>query len=358
MKRIFARIQVQHPGYSLDVDLDLPGKGISAIFGQSGAGKSTILRCFAGLERGYARYLAVADEVWESAAKGVFLPPHKRPVGFVFQDVCLFKHLNVRRNIEYGMKRVPQAQRTISLDDAVDLLGIGHLMDRAPDTLSGGERQRVGIARALATSPTILLLDEPLAALDMARKAEIMPYLERLNRQLNIPMLYVSHAIDEVARLADHLVLLEDGRVQASGATNHLLTRLDLPLVQGDGAAAIVKGQVTAAEPAFDLVCVAFVGGHIWLPGKAEKVGQAVRLRIQARDVSLSLAQVRDSSILNSFPAVVTDLVDDAFGQVMVGLDVGGTRMLSRITRKSAATLALEAGKSLYAQVKGVAVLG
>lgn len=357
MNGIRTNLQVQHPGYAMDADLYFPAKGISAIFGQSGAGKSTILRCIAGLERGHAQFLSVGEDVWENVLGGIFLPPHKRDVGYVFQDVCLFEHLNVQRNIEFGMKRTPASQRKISLDDAIDLLGIAHLMDRKPDTLSGGERQRVGIARALATSPRIMLMDEPLAALDMSRKTEILPYLERLNQELNIPMLYVSHAIDEVARLADYLVLLEAGKVLACGAPSELLTRLDLPLAHGDTAAAVVAGKVTAAESAFDLICVEFNGGKIWLPGRAEKVGRTMRLRVQARDVSLALTRVEGSSILNSLPATVTDFADDAYGQVMVGLDVGGMRLLSRITRKSASVMAMEVGKPLYAQVKGVAVL-
>ncbi len=357
MNDIRANLRVRHPGYAMDADLHFPAEGISAIFGQSGAGKSTILRCIAGFERGHAHFLSVGENIWENVAGGVFLPPHRRDVGYVFQDVCLFEHLNVRRNIEFGMKRTPTLQRKISLDDVIDLLGIAHLMDRKPGTLSGGERQRVGIARALGTSPRIMLMDEPLAALDMPRKMEVMPYLERLNQELRIPMLYVSHAIDEVARLADHLVLLEAGKVLASGAPSELLTRLDLPLAHGDAAAAVVAGKVVAAESEFDLICVEFNGGNIWLPGLAEKLGRSVRLRIQARDVSLALTRAEDSSILNSLSATVTDLADDAYGQLMVGLDVGGVRLLSRITRKSASVLALETGKSLYAQVKGVAVI-
>ena len=218
------------------------------------------------------------------------MPTHRRALGYVFQETRLFAHLDVRRNLEYGMKRVAAAQRRVSLAQAVELLGIGHLLARRPDTLSGGERQRVGIARALATSPRLLLMDEPLASLDLQRKREILPYLERLHAELDIPVIYVSHAADEVARLADHLVLMEAGRVLASGPANALMTRLDLPLAHGDAAGAIIDGdRRRASMRAFGLTQLAFAGGTLWLPHGGTRIGQAVRVRIQARDVSLTL---------------------------------------------------------------------
>ena len=214
---IQARFKVEHAGFTLDVDLNLPGRGVSALFGHSGSGKTSCLRCFAGLDRPSDGYLQVNGEVWQDSAQGLFVPAHKRAVGYVFQGANLFAHLSVRRNLEYGLKRIPAAQRRIALEQAVALLGIGHLLQRLPGKLSGGEQQRVGIARALLTSPRMLLLDEPLAALDLKRKQEVLPYLERLHSELQMPIIYVSHAPDEVARLADHLVLLEDGKVSASG---------------------------------------------------------------------------------------------------------------------------------------------
>jgi molybdate transport system ATP-binding protein len=357
MKSIYARVNLDYADFSLAVDLDLPNQGITALFGTSGAGKTTLLRAIAGLVRAHSGYIQVGDEVWQDDARGIFVPPHQRALGFVFQDVLLFDHLDVKKNLEFGMKRIPVSQRKISLDHAVDLLGIGHLMQRKPCTLSGGERQRVGIARALATSPHVLLLDEPLAALDMQRKLEIMPYLERLNTDLNIPMLYVSHALDEVARLSDHVVLLKAGRVVATDSTHRLLTRLDMPLAHGDTAAAIVDGVVVSLDPEFHLANVEFSGGQILLPNDTVRTGQRVRLRIQARDVSLTLEPQSGSSILNSIGITVVDLADDTLGQVMVGLNAGGTRLLSRITKKSARALELAPGKTLFAQVKGVAVI-
>jgi molybdenum ABC transporter ATP-binding protein len=202
-------------GFSLDVDVRLPGQGVSAMFGPSGCGKTTLLRCVAGLTRPASGYVAVGGQVWQDDAAGVWLPTHRRPLGMVFQEASLFPHLTVQRNLDFGRRRVPAAERRVSLEQAIELLGIGHLLARRPAGLSGGERQRVAIARALATSPRLLLMDEPLAALDAARKAELLPWFERLARELRIPVLYVTHALDEVARLADHLLLLEGGRARA-----------------------------------------------------------------------------------------------------------------------------------------------
>ncbi|GAB3472051.1 molybdenum ABC transporter ATP-binding protein [Polaromonas eurypsychrophila] len=358
MSGITAVFRQAYKDFSLDVALDLPGRGVTAFFGVSGSGKSTLLRCIAGLERARSGQLVVSGEVWQDDASGVFMPVHRRPLGLVFQDASLFAHLDVRRNLDYGRSRVPAAQRRVSLEQAVELLGIEPLMERRPDTLSGGERQRVAIARALATSPSLLLMDEPLASLDLQRKADVLPYLEKLHAELDIPILYVSHAPDEVARLADHLVLLEAGRVTAAGPTRELMTRLDLPLAHGDAAAAVIEATVTHLEPAWQLSHLEFPGGQISLPSQALQPGQKVRVRIQARDISLSLQRQEGSSVLNVFAAIVTGLADDSPGQLMVSLDAGGSTLLARITRKSAAALQLQPGSAVFAQVKGVAVLG
>lgn len=365
MHRILARFKMAYPGFALDVQLDLPGRGVSALFGPSGCGKTSCLRAMAGLERARGGFLQINGEVWQDEAHGRFLPCHQRPLGYVFQEASLFPHLTVRANVEYGMLRVPAAQRRVSLAQAVELLGISHLMERQPGTLSGGERQRVAMARALATSPRLLLLDEPLAALDAQRKAEILPYLERLHGQLDIPVLYVSHALDEVARLADHLVLLEAGRVAASGPTGELLTRLDLPLAHGDAAGAVIAGTVQGHDAVYHLSRVGFsegraqpAGGSLLLTSTvARPPGQPVRLRVQARDVSLTLQPQSGSSILNILPATVLALSEDSPGQTMVALDVGGARLLARLTQRSVEALALVPGLRVYAQIKGVAIL-
>jgi len=344
--------------FSLTVTLVLPGRGVTAIFGPSGSGKTSLLRSIAGLERESRGHLVVNGEVWQDDVKGILIPTHQRPLGFVFQEANLFEHLNVRRNLDFGLPRVPVSERRVSLDQAIELLGIEGLLQRQPGTLSGGERQRVAIARALATSPRLLLMDEPLASLDMSRKAEIFPYLERLHAQLDIPVLYVSHAPDEVARLADHLVLLDAGRVTAAGPTRELMTRLNLPLAHGDSAAALIDATVAQLEPAYHLSYADFSGGRISLLNQSAKLGQRVRVRIQARDVSLTLLQQEGTSVLNIFPVTITGLSDDSPGQVMLSLDAGGSTLLARITQKSAEALQLRPGRRVYAQVKGVAVLG
>jgi len=260
--QITAQLMVAHPGFTLDVNLQLPGHGVTALFGPSGCGKTTCLRAIAGLARARPGRVVVNGDVWQDDAQQIWRAPHGRGLGYVFQEASLFDHLSVRGNIDYGLKRTPAARRKVALEQAVELLGIAPLMDRKPHALSGGERQRVAIARALATSPRLLLMDEPLAALDAERKAELLPYLEQLQRTLDIPMLYVSHAIDEVARLAGHLVLMQDGRVRAQGDTHALIVRLDLPLAHGDAAATVIDGTVLQHDAHDHVTTVSFAGGQ------------------------------------------------------------------------------------------------
>ena len=226
------------------MDLHLPGSGITVLFGASGSGKTSVLRCVAGLERAHPGLVVVDGEVWQDDTAQVFLPTHQRALGYVFQESSLFAHLDVLGNLRYGLKRARSAQAEATLQTAIELLGIGRLLQRRPGQLSGGERQRVAIARALATSPRLLLLDEPMAALDLARRQEIMPWLERLRDELHIPMLYVTHSADELARLADHLVVLEGGQVKAAGPVDQVLSSVHLPMVLGDDAGALLRGQV------------------------------------------------------------------------------------------------------------------
>lgn len=356
--RIEARFHIQHPGFRLDVDLDLPGRGVSALFGHSGSGKTSCLRCFAGLERPPQGYLRVADELWQDSASGYFLPAHQRAIGYVFQDANLFPHLTVRRNLEYGQRRIAAAQRRVALDQALALLGIGHLLERLPSALSGGERQRVGIARALVTSPRLLLMDEPLASLDLKRKLEVLPYLERLHEELEIPLLYVSHAPDEVARLADHLVLLEDGQVRASGPLKETLLRADLPFALEDDAEAVIDGQVCAHDARYGLLHLRLPGSaaSLRLPHAALPEGRPVRVKIKARDVSLGLQRAEDSSLLNLLPAQVESW-QMLEAQVLLTLSVGEQRLLARITRYSFDQLGIHQGQAIWAQVKSVSLL-
>lgn len=362
------RLSVPYPAFELNIDLDLPGNQVTALFGPSGSGKTTCLRAVAGLERMRSQrddqggrgntLIKVNGDVWQDDANGVFVPPHLRALGYVFQEASLFAHLSVAQNLKFGQSRVPQDQRRVSLDQAVELLGIGHLLTRKPQTLSGGERQRVAIARALATSPRLLLMDEPLAALDAKRKAEVLPYLETLHRELAIPILYVSHAVDEVARLADHLVLLEAGRAVASGPTATLMTRLDLSMAQGDAAGAVIHATVVGHDPDYHLTQARFAGGEFSIPQQALEIGHALRIRVQARDVSLTLEKQAGTSIQNIMPVTITALALEGSGQVMVRLDAAGTPLLARLTARSVDMLKLEAGKRVFAQIKGVAILG
>ena len=356
MNAIRARFSLDRGGFTLDVDLDLPGGGITALFGHSGSGKTTLLRLMAGLERAEQGELAVNGQVWQDAAS--FLPTHRRPLGYVFQEASLFPHLNVRRNLEYGMKRVPVAERKVGLEQAIELLGIGPLLGRKPDSLSGGERQRVGIARALALSPRVLLMDEPLAALDLARKKEILPYLERLHDELDIPVIYVSHAPDEVARLADHLVVMDAGRAVASGPLTETLARLDLPFRLGEDAGVVLDAVVAERDAQWNLAKVDFGGGAVWVRDGGQAVGRHVRLRILARDVSLALTPHNGSSILNTLSAAVVAIADDTHPALaLVRLNVGGSPLVARVTRRSAAALEVTPGKLLNAQIKSVAIL-
>ncbi|KAA8711968.1 molybdenum ABC transporter ATP-binding protein [Pseudomonas cannabina] len=357
---IEVRLEMAYPEFTVSTDLTLPGFGITALFGPSGSGKTTCLRCIAGLEKAGHGFVRVHDEVWQDSAKGIFLPPHKRAIGYVFQEASLFAHLSVRANLEFGMKRILRPQRRIEMRQATELLGIDHLLERRPDTLSGGERQRVGIARALLTSPRLMLLDEPLAALDARRKNEILPYLERLHHELDIPMLYVSHAQDEVARLADHLVLLEEGKVLASGPIQETLARLDLPLAMGGDAGVVIEGLVSAYDREYHLLSVTLPGSTLCIRVAHAEMppGTALRIKVQARDVSLNLQPEDHSSILNRLPVtVLEEMPADNTAHVLVKLDAGGTPLLARITRYSRDQLHLHRGQPLWAQIKAVAVL-
>ena len=347
--------------FTLALDLTLPGRGLTALFGASGSGKTTCLRVLAGLEPAASGRLSVGGELWQDSARGLFVPPHQRALGYVFQEASLFDHLSVQDNIRFGYRRTPAAQRRYGWDHGLALLGIGHLLRRMPHELSGGERQRVAMARALATSPRVLLMDEPLAALDAPRKAEILPWLEQLHQALDIPVVYVTHSVDEVARLADHVVLLEQGRVLAQGPVLELMTRADLPLAHGDSAGALVEAVTCGLQSDSDLCELRFDGGTLLLPQtRATPLPDRtpVRVRIQARDVSLSLVQPEQTSVLNCLPATVTEVSEDGPGQVLVGLRLGqDTRLLSRISRLSCERLGIAPGLPVYAQIKGVAMV-
>lgn len=357
---IDVRLKRAYTGFSLDVDLNLPGRGVTALYGHSGSGKTTCLRCIAGLERAEHGFIQINDEVWQDSDNGIFVPPHKRALGYVFQEASLFPHLSVLANLQFGLKRIAKSQRRVDMAQATELLGIGHLLERHPQHLSGGERQRVGIARALLTSPKLLLMDEPLAALDSQRKSEILPYLQRLHDELDIPLLYVSHAQDEVARLADHLVLLSEGKALASGPIGETLARLDLPMAMGDDAGVIIEGQVSAYDAQYQLLSLQLPATEmsIRVTHAPMKIGQTLRCRVHARDISLTLQNSEFSSILNRLPVtVVSEQSADNAAHVLIRLDAGGTPLVARITRYSRDQLGVHPGQLLWAQIKAVAVL-
>jgi molybdate transport system ATP-binding protein len=352
---IRVRFQIERGTFRLGVDLDLPGSGMSSIFGPSGCGKTSLLRAVAGLDRYADGQCVVNGLCWQDG--DLFLPPHRRSLGYVFQEPSLFEHLDVRGNIHYGQKRADPEGRRIALDDAVDLLELGGLMERSPSTLSGGERQRVAIARALAVNPRLLLMDEPLSAVDVSRRQEILPYIESLHRELVIPVIHVSHLPGEVAQVADHVVLLGQDGVEASGDVHDLFTRLDLSLAHESRASSLVEARVAGTEAEFGLARLEFEGGQFLVTQGGLRPGRRVRLRVLARDVSLTLERQADTSILNIIETTVQELQGEDEARVLVRLLAGGTLLLASITRKSAHDLALEPGQRVFAQVKSVALL-
>ena len=371
---IEARLQLSRPCFVLDAKLTLPAQGVTALFGPSGCGKTTLLRALAGLERAQGR-VAVNGEVWQDDASGVWRPVHQRALGYVIQEAALFPHLSVQGNLDYASRRAGaaagaacrSASTGFSIDAAIELLGIAPLLARSPATLSGGERQRVAIARALAAAPRLLLMDEPLAALDAERKAEILPYLERLQRSLALPIVYVTHALDEVARLADHLVLLQGGQVLAAGPLAELMARTDLSLGRQDEAGVVIHGRVRVHDSAFGLSHIGFAGGALWLGALAAPVGSPVRVRVLARDVIVSRQAPLQSSVLNVLPAVLESSQTERHTVLLrlrlttdatAGTEAGSppTYLLARITRRSHDTLGLRDGDALFAQIKGVAL--
>jgi len=357
---IQVHLRLDYPDFALDLDLQLPGRGVTALYGHSGSGKTTCLRCIAGLEKAPEAFIRINDQVWQDSARKLFVPPHKRALGYVFQEASLFAHLSVRANLEFGLRRIPREQRRVDMAHATELLGIGHLLDRHPQHLSGGERQRIGIARALLTSPQLLLMDEPLAALDSQRKNEILPYLERLHDELEIPVLYVSHSQDEVARLADHIVLLSAGKALASGPIGETLARLDLPMALGDDAGVVIEGTVIAYDSQYQLLTLQLPDSqlNVRVAHAPLASGKRLRFKIQARDVSLSRQPGEHSSILNLLPVTLTgEIPADNSAHVLIRLEAAGTPLLARITRYSRDQLQLAPGQTLWAQIKAVAVL-
>jgi len=357
VSRIRARLYRPLDRFDLQVDLDVPAAGITALYGPSGSGKTTLLRCLAGLERAAGGgSVQIGDLVWQDDQRGHFVPTHRRALAYVFQDAYLFPHLDVAANLQYGMRRTPRARRHIGMGQAVAWLGLEDLLHRQPQHLSGGERQRVAIARALLTGPQVLLMDEPLSALDARSKDEILGYLEALHRDLTIPMLYVTHAAQEVQRLADRVVYLESGRIRWVKPVSEAAVDRDWP-VSGpeDGTAAVVEATLVAYDETDCLAELSFAGGRLLVPRASRPEGERHRLRIPARDVSLALEPPARTSILNVLKSRITDLRPYRAGQVIVALEAGQWPLLAQVTARSATELELTPGMQVYAQIKGVA---
>lgn len=339
----------------LNFQFEIDAKGITAVFGKSGCGKTSLLRALAGLERHPGALLKVGGEIWQK--DDIFLPSHQRPIAYVFQEPSLFPHLNVRKNIEYGHSRNKTGARGIGLEQIIELMELDLLLDRKTDFLSGGERQRVAIARALAVSPSLLLMDEPLSSLDQDKKNELIPYIASLNKELQIPIIYVSHSNEEIARLADQLIFIEDGSIQAAGPIEELLTRNDLSLSHRPQAESLITARADHYDEDFHLNQLNSPLGPLSVPGEAIQPGREIRLRLAAQDISLTLKVQEDTSILNILPAMVMTIIEENAAQATVYLNVSGETLLARITRKSVDKLALHPGKNVYAQIKSVAVL-
>ncbi len=350
-------IALDRGGFRLEAAFSAPSNGVTALFGRSGSGKTTVVNAIAGLVRPDRGRIAVSGRALFDSAAGIDTPTARRRLGYVFQEGRLFPHMTVRRNLLYG-RRGGGARP--GFDETVALLGLGGLLDRRPASLSGGERQRAAIGRALLSGPGILLMDEPLASLDDARRADILPYLARLREALDIPVVYVSHRMDEVLRLADTMVLLSEGRTVAAGPVEEVAGRLDPGPADGadgaDGAGAVLSCRVGARDEAFALARLDFDGGAIWTPAPDAPVGTRVRLRVRARDVSIALEPPGAVSILNVIPARVTEVGPADGPYVEIGLAAGRAALRARLTRRSADALALAPGMEVHAMVKAASI--
>lgn len=341
--------------FTLHVDCQLPDSGVSAIYGPSGSGKSTLLDCIAGLRKPTAAStITFRGQPW--ARSQTYAPPWERNIGYVFQDARLFPHLTVTENLEFAAKYT-QRHDGPTLDTIAQWLDLQPLLSRMPSTLSGGQKQRVAVGRALLSAPQLLLLDEPLANLDKNSSAQCLRYLQRLTQELDLPMLYVSHDIEEISQLADHIVLLEQGRVVDQGSLLQLSSKLDSHLSQEEQAAAILTGTITAHDREFDLTELKVDGHTLQVNRLDEAPGKPRRLRIPARDISICRSRPLDTSILNVLPVTICEIKPCSQARIMLRLDLGSQYLLARITRKSAVALNLQTGDQVFAQIKSTALL-
>ena len=346
-----ATFKVDYPGFGLDVDLKLPASGITVIFGPSGSGKTTLLRCLAGLEK--SGTMEIAGEVWEN--ENIFIPVNQRAIGMVFQDSRLFPHLNVRDNLLYGYKRTPADSRRLHLEEVVQVLALGNLLERGIEKLSGGEKQRVALGRALLTSPKLLLMDEPLAALDAQRKTEIIPFIRKIEKELSIPIVYVTHSMGEVLQLVDTMVILKEGKVVNCGPVEKVFADIQLRDAIGDQhTGAVLDTTVLEHDTEFGITRLDFLGQELSVPLQQIPQGQGLRVHIHSKDVSLA-TQPPDglTSVLNILKTKVKKIGENSGYSVDIELDAGRP-LLATITRKSLANLNLQPGQSIYAFIKAI----
>ena len=339
----------------MDLDLDLPMKGITSVFGRSGAGKTSLINVLSGLSQPDEGYIALGERVLFDSEKGMYLPPEQRRIGYVFQDARLFPHYTVIGNLNYGCQHKDQQH----FDDVVALLGIEHLFKRYPSSLSGGERQRVAIGRALLTKPDMLLMDEPLASLDQPRKQELMPYLEKLAKEVNIPILYVTHSLDEILRLADHMVMINQGKVVVSGHVNSVWGSPEMrPWLPSKEQSSLISARVNVNHPQYALTQVMLShNAYLWVSRLPHQRGEWIRVRIHSNDVSLTKSQPQQTSIRNILSARIDKILHDQDEQkVEIKLRVGETHLWANITLWAADELNLKVGDEVYAQIKGVSV--
>ena len=354
--RLNIRYALKRAAFSLDVDVEFAMRGITGVFGPSGAGKTTLLRCIAGLERPDSGRLVANGSVWEDTDARVSRAVHKRRIGYVFQEARLFPHMDVLGNLRYGQKRSTPVESAIDLEQAVALLGLGSLLGRAPATLSGGEAQRVAIGRALLRGPELLLMDEPLAAIDDARRGEVLPFIEKLHSDVGVPIVYVSHNIDEICRICDQLAVMDNGRISTQGNLQTVLLQTEVACLSGREAGAVLDAAVESYDSSDKLTHVVAGGSGLWVPGETGPAGTALRLRVRADDVSVCLERPRGTSILNVLDAAIERIQKESSGTALLHLRVGSNVILARVTQRSCNELSLSPGTNLYAQVKSIAV--
>lgn len=353
-------IQLQRSDFCVDAKFTIPEKGVLGIFGHSGSGKTTLLRCVAGLEHDVKGQIIVNGEAWLNEKKNT--SSQSRNIGYIFQESRLFPHFTVSNNLDYGAKRSPKRNNNYidssNREYLIELLNIKHLLSRYPHQLSGGEKQRVAIGRALLKKPKMLLLDEPLASLDHKRKREILPFLDKLHDELKIPMLYVSHSLEEVSRLCDYMLVMEEGKIAFSGSIHESLVSLDSPLATEENAAAILEGIVESHDEVFQLSTISVNNGTSLQVQGVFPVGNKLRVRIKASDVSLSKKAAADSSILNIIEGTITAVIEERGASILLQLDANKDVLLAKISRKSYVSLGLSLKQKVFMQIKTVSLHG